>query len=298
MKTICTLVPGCYLMTFSILVSAQTEVTTAPEAKTLQPTIMVIPFTREGQSLRSKYESDELVRVAITKVKEGFDTRGVNTIDLRAKLKQTSNNEVLQEDQKSDMKDEVIALSGADIYVEVEANKNLSSSGNSVTLIMTSFDAFSGESYSNKVANSPKFYTDNYEKLIMNAVESEIDNFLNTINEKFADLRENGRTVVLSVGILEGSVHDFDSEVGSSGALLSDAIEDWVLENAFKNYYHIQGTTSNKIIFDIVKVPLKDARGNNYRISSFAATLRSYLDSLGLKSERTINGNNVTITIL
>ena len=52
-----------------------------------------------------------------------------------------------------------------------------------------------------------------------------------------------------------------------SGDLLSDAIEDWVSDNSFKNYYHLQGTTESKMIFDIVKVPLKDDRGRNYRLS-------------------------------
>ena len=271
---------------------------TADAEKTIQPTIMVIPFAQKGQSLRSVYERDELVRIAITKVKEGFDARGVNTIDLRAKLKQLSNNEVIQEDQATDMKDEIIKLSGADVYVEVEANKNLSGSGNSVTVIMTAYDAFSGESYSNKVANSPKFYTDNFEKLVSSAVEDEIDNFLNQINEKFTDIIENGRTLVLNIGFLDGADNDFDMEVGDEGDFLSDVVEDWVYDNAYKNYYHIQGTTSNKMIFDIIKVPLKDDRGRNFRISRFAAEFRNYLKDFGLESERVINGNNVNITIL
>ena len=62
----------------------------------LQPTIMVIPFTSKGKSLRKQLESDENLRVAITKVKEGFDNRGVNTIDLRAKLKQINNIDILE----------------------------------------------------------------------------------------------------------------------------------------------------------------------------------------------------------
>lgn len=271
--------------------------TPAPAEMTIQPTIMVIPFTPQNQSLRVAYERDELVRIAITKVKEGFDTRGVNTIDLRGKLKQLSNNEVLQEDQVSDMKDEVIQLSGADIYVEVEANKNLSQTGNSVTVIMTAYDAFSGESYANKVANSPKFYTDNFEKLVSVAVEDEIDNFLNTINEKFTDLIENGRTVVLNIGFLAGADTDFDMEIGDDGYLLAEVIEDWVADNAYKNYYHIQGSTSNKMIFDLVKIPLKDERGRNYRVSRFAALLRNFLEGYSLESERVIQGNNINVTI-
>ncbi|MEO1261448.1 MAG: DUF6175 family protein [Bacteroidota bacterium] len=269
----------------------------APEAKpTIQPTIMAIPFAKKGQSIRSNYENNELIRIAITKVKEGFDNRGVNTIDLRAKLKQVSNNEVLAEDQKSSMKEDLIALSGADIYVEVEANKNISESGNSVTVLMTAFDAVSGESLANKVASSPQFYTENFEKLVEKAVESEIENLLNTIQAKFDDIRENGRTVTLQVGVSAEADYDLDDET-PNGDLLADAIEDWVADNAYNGYYHMQGSTSNKIIFDIVKIPLKDDRGRNYRVSKLAAKLRSYIKSLGLEASRSIQGNNVIMTL-
>ena len=112
----------------------------------IQPTIMVIPFAKKGDNLRSAFERDEIVRIAITKVKEAFDERGVNTIDLRAKLKQLNNTEALTEDQAASLKDEVLSISGADIYVEVEASKNRGTNGNNVNIIMTAFDAFSGES--------------------------------------------------------------------------------------------------------------------------------------------------------
>lgn len=277
-------------------ITAQTN-TAGDGTATIQPTIMVIPFAPNGTSLRGQYENNELVRIAITKAKEGFDNRGVNTIDLRAKLKQMGNTEILEDDQKSDMKDEVIKLSGADVYVEIEANKNLSNTGNSATVIMTAYDAFSGESYANKVSNSPKFHTDNFERLVEKALETEIDNFLNTINEKFNDVAKNGRTVVLNVGFDEAAENDFDSEVGADAELLSDLIEDWVYDNAFQNYYHIQGTSSNKMIFDIVKVPLRDDKGRNFRLSSFAAKLRNYVKDLGFDCERLINGNQISITI-
>lgn len=264
---------------------------------TVQPTIMVIPFAPSGVSLRNTYESNELMRIAITKVKEAFDQRGVNTIDFRAKLKQLDNNDILTEDQQRTMKDEVIQMSGADIYVEVEANKNASNTGNSVDVIMSAYDAFSGESLANKVSSSPKFYTDNYEKLVEKAVEAETDNLLNTIQEKFNDIIENGRTVVLQVGIGEEAPFDLDSEIGDKGSLLSELIEDWVQKNAYKNYYHLQGSTATRMIFDIVKIPLKDENEKNYRLSKFAAGLRNYLEGLGMEVERTINGNNLILTL-
>ena len=270
----------------------------ANENKTIQPTIMVIPFVAKGESVRSKMESDNNILVAVTKVKEGFDKRGVNTIDLRAKLKQLSNIDVLEEDAQTSDKDEVIRLSGADIYVEVQSKRNYSHSGNSVSLVLTAYDAFSGQSLANKVVNSPSFYTKNFEKLTEKAVEKTIDDFLNTIQTKFDNILENGRSLVLTIGIAEDSEIDFDKEYNDGNDLLSDLIEDWVEENAFKNYYHMQGTTKSKMIFDDVRVPVKDAKtGRSYKVSSYVRKLRKFLRSLGLKFDRTVQGSNIVITI-
>lgn len=281
------------LFTFTTKLHSQGEGST----KTTQPTIMVIPFAKQNQNLRTVLENDEIVRIAITKVKEAFDQRGVNTIDLRAKLKQKGMNEALQEDQLSETKDDVIANSGADVYVEVEASKNYSSTGNSVNVIMTAYDAFSGESLANKTANSPKVYTDNYEKLVEKAIQLELQNLLNTIQEKFNDIRENGRSVVVTIGVAESSDIHLQSEVDDSGDYLSEIIEDWMATNAYKGQFHVQGSTKNKIIFDLVKVPLRDESGNNYRISVFSRAIRNFLRSKSIDATADVQGNNLVFTI-
>jgi Family of unknown function (DUF6175) len=282
-----------------VAMAQQPAATTTPAAAkpNAQPTIMVIPFTPAGQDLRANFEGNELLRIAITKVKEAFDQRGVNTIDLRAKLKQMNNAEALQGDQKKSIKDEVIAISGADVYVEVEANANNSSSGNSVTIIMSAYDAFSGESYANKVSNSPKFYTSNYEKLVEKAVELEAPNLLGTIQEKFNDIQVNGRTITIKVGVAEKSKAKMDMEVDKDGNLLSDVIEDFVKDNSFKGKYHLQGSSDSRITFDLVKVPLKDSAGSPFRLSKWAADFRKFLKTKEIQCSQTIVGNSIVFTV-
>jgi hypothetical protein len=275
---------------------SQSNTNTSPKTNN-QPTIMVIPFTREGVDLRAELESNELVRIAITKVKEAFDQKGVNTIDLRAKLKQTANTTALQSDQKSSIKDDVINNSGADIYVEVEAKPNYSNSGNSIALIMTAYDVFSGESYANKVVTSPKFYTTNFEKLVEKAAETEVPNLLGVIQEKFNDIIANGRSITLKVGISEASKLKMDTEVDKKGSFLSDIIEDYILEKSYNGKYHMQGVSDNQITFDIVKVPLKDDSGNSFRISKFASDFRRFLRTNEIQCSQTINGNSLLFTI-
>ncbi|AWV99612.1 DUF6175 family protein [Arcticibacterium luteifluviistationis] len=263
----------------------------------LQPTIMVIPFTPKGADLRVNYEHNEWLRVAITKVKDAFDQRGVNTIDFRAKLKQLGNAEALQSEQKTSLKDDIIAISGADIYIEVEANINRSNSGNSVTVLMSAFNAFSGESYANKVSISPKFYTENYEKLIVKAVDEEVPNLLTTISEKFEDIRENGLTITLNGGVSEESDLKMDTEVDDMGSLLSDLLEEYIADNAYKGNYHLQGVSDTRMTFDQIKVPYKDDNGNSFRSTKFALDLRRFLRTNEIKASTTVVGNSITLTI-
>ncbi len=281
------------LLTF---ICASLSVHAQEEVKTIQPTIMVVPFTKKNQNFRSVYEYNETVRIAMTKVKEAFDERGVNTIDLVAKLKQNNNNEALTEEQNSALKDEVLKNSGADIFVVVEANRNRLNSGNNVNIILTAYDVFSGESLANKTASSPTMYTDNFDKLTEKAVEKEIDNLLNTIQSKFDLIVKEGRTVTLTIGISEDADYDLDMET-PDGDFLSDYIEMMMEDIAVNGNFHVQGVTSNKIIFDLVKIPLKTDKGRNYRVSRFAATVVKKLKALDLEAERTIVGNNVIITL-
>jgi len=266
-------------------------------AKNIQPTIMVIPFVKESQDMRTILESDINLRVAVSKVKEGFDNRGFNTIDFRARVKQLNNDKAMELENRTSLKQEIIELSGADIYIETEATINRSSGGNSVTVIVTAYDAFSGFSLSNKVKTSPKFYSENYEKLTEKACEGLVEEFLNTLQSKFDEIVQNGRIATMSITFAEGSTVDMDAEVGDSGEILSDQIEQWLEKNAYKGYFHTQGVTSTKMLVDELRVPFKDEKGNNYRISKFASEFRQFLKGLGLESTRDIQGNKLFITI-
>ena len=92
-----------------ILLITLTGYASGQDSVPTQPTLMPIPFTPQGKSTRAAFEENELMRISITKVKEAFDNRGVNTIDFRAKLKQINNNELQESDQKADIKDDPVS---------------------------------------------------------------------------------------------------------------------------------------------------------------------------------------------
>ena len=230
------------------------------------------------------------------KVKEAFDSRGFTTVDFAAKLKSLSRTEGLTTDSQSDLKSMIIQQSGADIYVETEMDILLSSSGNSVKIILTAYDISTGVSISNKVGESGKFYTDDIGKLGSKAVEKIADEFLDIMQVKFTDIVNNGRSISVEFGFDSASALSMSTEIGNEGLTLADQLELWMSEHAYKNNYHIQGTTDKKMIFDDVKIPLKDDNGNNYNINKFGLEFLRFARSLGLQITRNIANNTLVIT--
>ena len=105
----------------NILLAAFMLATSSIVAQTVvQPKIMVIPYTKEGENIRTILEADENKRIVLTKIKEAFDERGVSTIDFVAKLKAMESGNVFNLENKQDAKSLIIDMSGADIYVEAE----------------------------------------------------------------------------------------------------------------------------------------------------------------------------------
>lgn len=273
---------------------------TAAQAQvaTVQPKIMVIPYTAEGEDIRTVLEEDVNKRIVLTKVKEAFDARGFTTIDYTARLKALSQQDAFTADNRHDVKSRLIELSGADIYVEAEISLLLSPTGNSVKVILTAYDAATGGSLANKVAESGKFYTDDIGKLAARAIEGTAEGFLNVIQAKFDDIVANGRSVTVSFGFDEASAYAMSAEVGSQGLTLSDEIELFMEENAYCNNYHIQGTTDKQMVFDDVRIPLRDPKtGNNYSANKFALSIFRFMRSLGLQVARDVKGTAIYITI-
>lgn len=291
MKTISTII----LMALSLSLHAQE---TPSKVNTVQPKIMVIPYIKQGEDLRETLENDVNKRIVLTNIKEAFDERGFTTIDPIAKLKAVSQNQVFMEDSQKDLKSMLIENSGADIYVEAEINLQLTSSGNSVDIILTGYETSTGNSLANKVGRSGKFYTEDIGRLGSKAVEQCAEDFLQTMQMKFSDIVENGRSIMINVSVDESSAILLSSEVGNQGLALSDELELWMEEHAFQNNYHIQGTTDKLMIFDDVRIPLKDpSTGRNYNINRFALELFKFARTLGLNVQRNITGNTLYFTI-
>lgn len=259
-----------------------------------KPTIMVFPFVKEGEDIRTILESDINRRVVLSKVKEAIDNRGYSTVDFIAKSRNILTGSALN-DAQTDVKTQIIQQSGADIAIEVEYDIYRGSGGNSVKVILKSYESSTAMGMGDKIGQSPTFRTEDIGTLAAKATEGVIVDFLNVMQEKFTDIVNNGKFMSVEFGFKEDSGVNMSTEVGKDGLPLSDTIESWIAENT--KSYHINGVTDLRLIFDVVRIPRAlTSTKFSLDIFKFCNTLTPTNEpTKKLKIERTIKGNTVYI---
>ena len=268
------------------------------QVNTVQPSIMVIPFVPEGADIRKALDVSNEKRQVIAQISGAFADKGFQTKDFYANFKTVTQNSAFEDGTKTDLKSQIIQSSGADIFVEADININKSGDGNSVRVVIKACEASISKVLASKIGDSGKFYTTDYGKLGAKAVQKAMEGFLTTMQQSFNDMIANGRSIVVNVTFSEMSDYDTTTELGEDGFELRDLLELWMEENAYKNYYHIQGTTDKKMVFDEVRIPLKDpTTGRNYNINKFSMSLASFFKKYGMQVDRNMNGGTLYITV-
>ena len=268
------------------------------QVNTVQPSIMVIPFVPEGADIRKALDVSNEKRQVIAQISGAFADKGFATKDFYANFKSVSQNAAFEEGTKTDLKSQIIQNSGADIFVEADININKGNDGNSVRVVLKACESSTAKVLASKIGDSGKFYTTDYGKLGAKAVQKAMEGFLTTMQQSFNDMVENGRSIVVNITFDEMSDYDTATEIGEDGFELRDVLELWMEENAYKNYYHIQGTTDKKMIFFFFCIPLKDPKtGRNYNVNKFSMSLAMFFKQHGMQIERNLNGGTLYITV-
>lgn len=286
---------------YSTIHAQNSATNSGAQVNQIQPSIIVIPYKIEGQKYRQLIEDPEKgfqKRIAISRVKEAFDSRGFTTYDFMAELTKGETAGIFTASSQTDEKDVIVKNSGADIFVVVDISVEKGTSGTDVKIILQAYETATGRSLTNKDASSGKFYTDDISKLAGKAIDIMKEDFLNVLQTKFSDVVNNGRSVYIELVLDPNSTLTFQSEVGTDGDLLSESIVDWMGKNAYKNYAKKGGSTAKKIIYDDVRIPLKDqVTGLNYEIESFGRLIRKFLKSINASASIEYPRGQIVVTI-
>jgi hypothetical protein len=180
--------------------------------------------------------------------------------------------------------------------VEVEVDKQKSAVGNSIRLNLIAYDAFTGRLIGSKTTKSDQMATEQFDRLVEQALKKTengtavliLEDFLNIMQIKFDDIVQNGRPVKIIFGVGTNSSVNYDTEIGTNNYLLRDEIIDWIEKNAYKGNAHSQNATSKQLIFDEVRIPIKDEKNQNFTPNKFARQIRAFCNSITLANDVSI----------
>lgn len=262
------------------------------------PTIMVVPYKRDGESYDSILQGDYDRRMAVSKLQAGFESRDITTVDVSAKIA-AMKRRMEYEASTADSNDKQLLLSsGAEVYVVVDLLKDIQLSGSRVSLIMTAYETSSGTVLASKEGYTRRYNTSAVDQLCAYAVSDNVEPFLNTIVKNLNKQVTDAKRVVLQISISEDSMMTMNDAVGVNNYRLSDVIRQWVRKNSEQGKHHLQGIVPESMIFDYVMIPPKDQDGFMMDAAQYCFLFQSYLsEDQGIPCSSKIDGNTIYITI-
>lgn len=263
------------------------------------PTIMVVPYKRnDNESYASILRNDFDLRMAVSTVKAGFIKLGVKTISAEGKTSGALRASEWENDNADSNDKQLLMNSGADVCVIVDLKKDLSETqGSRVALIMTAQDMATREDLTSRSGWTNRFRTTDLDKLCAYAAQDVLGGFLKDITKELVGKTQKGNTFVLRVSLAQSSTNTLNNKVDGN-MTISSCIRDWVRKNAQGGRYHIQGSTDDYLVFDLIQVPAKDSNGNSMDAMMFTDKLVNFLNGLEIECESKVDGNTIYLTIL
>ena len=262
----------------------------AQNGQARQPNVMVVPFVEPGEGENDRIKdavlNDEAVPLALSKIKEEFNLRNFKTIDFMTEFQRVQNRAYAASalNAKSTGLQAYVDGARADIYVTVKISKeDFAGGASNVTLLMEAKERETGFSLANASIVSDRFRASKKE-LTEYALEGISENFFNQLKQAFRDMVTNGREVNITLNVT-----------------LSDELDEWVLENAFKGNGEVRSGGNGLNVY--MRVPVYDPdTGRPRSIKSETGKLRRFASGL-LKdkgytvSEKAASGQYIQLLI-
>lgn len=258
------------------------------------PTIMVVPFRKNDETYEEAIRNNSDMRMAISKVNEGFINEGVETKDLLTSLNNAETYRMRMGDNMS-LDDAILVNSGADVAVSVDINQDVNSTGVRVSLTLQATEVVTGNTLATKSEISGRKRT-TADILCSVMAKAMVGDFMKQISTRMATKIETGQSVAVRFTIDPNSAINMDTEINNIMPL-SDILISWVKRHAKDGRYHSQGRTSTMLMFSDIYIDNSMEDGMQSNINDFALALYQYLKGLDLTISRTITGNSVEVII-
>jgi len=267
-----------------------------------KPTIMVVPMdiwcqergfwdvyenqgTIEGfPNYQQAIQGSRELTLVISKINSLFKDRGYGLKDLsnsiKANTRRTARNTLTISKNGNSLSmsplDELNRQVKADIIVQIDWSINTVGPKHSITYNIRALDSYTNNQVAGAQGTGKPQFTSELPVLLEEAVVANMDDFLYQLQSHFDDCIENGREVVVEVGVFDdGSVRNLETEYG--GMELREIIENWIAENTVNHQFLTSENTENIMLFEGVRIPLLKTNGQSQDAGGFINELRRFL---------------------
>lgn len=279
-------------------------VSTLGFAQAKKPTLMVVPsdawcnqngymmsFDNQGSVVkipdykRAFQENTEVLQV-ISQINGMMAERGFPLKNMESAIKTMESNSA--EDNLRSSKDSGSEVSEspidalkkaakADIIIQLTWTVNTTGPKKSINFNLQGLDAYTDKQIATATGTGAPSFSAEIPVLLSEAVLAHMDNFTLSLQSHFDDMFENGREIIVRIQKWDDWDGDLETEYGPDSEELGFIIEDWMNQNTVKGRFSTTDMTENMALFEQVRMPLFNEKGNAIDARRFVKELSDFL---------------------
>ncbi|MCB0380813.1 MAG: hypothetical protein KDD24_06100 [Flavobacteriales bacterium] len=266
-----------------------------------KPTIMVVPsdnwcisngyvmeFDNQGTKVKipnykQAFQENADLNVVISAINGMMAERGFPLKNMESAIKslesESAENSMLTSKSGSELAESPVdalkRVAKADIIMQLTWTVNTTGPKKSITFNLQGLDSYTDKQIATAVGTGAPSFSAELPVLLQEAVTAHIDNFNATLMKHFEDMFENGREIIIRIKKFDSWSEDLETEY--DGKELGEIIEEWMAANSVKGRFNTTDATENMMLFEQVRIPLFNEKGNASDARDFAKGLSKYL---------------------
>lgn len=260
---------------------------TVISAQNAQPSMMVIPYTKSGESALDKFESDKNFKALIAGIEQAIIDRGGELQDLETMIDNCRKQMSLEADKYIDITDAVNANAKSEITIAADIDYHNDGKYVQFGITLKAVETSTGNVfYPGTYFSAPKFpSTANFQDIATNLLNYDkddgngvyIEKFMNGMQAKFNNMIKEGKSIKVIILTDDRSEFRLNDDADDDFNLISDLLKAWVKKNAFNHVYRLGSSSDNRMEFDMIKIPIRTADGLPYAVDDFATDMKKGL---------------------
>jgi len=264
-----------------ILILMFTVFYTVISAQNIQPSMMVLPYTKTGESALGLYEDQKEYRAIIAGVEQAIIDRGGELIDLERTIQNAREQMTREGNKYKGVQDAINQNASAEITVEAEIDYHIGGKYIQFGIRLKAVETSTGTIvYSGTYFPSPDVpRNSNFQSVATSLLTYDagdgvyIDVFMNGMQAGFTKMVKEGKPITAIVLTDDNSDFLLNDEANDDFELITDKIDEWVSAKAHNGVFRVESSSDNRLEMTI-KIPLRDTNDRPYSTAKFAKEFR------------------------